>query len=348
MSPQWAGFQRCTGGRLRPVAAAALVRLFASVLRRDPDGFHLVTPAEKLKITVEDAPFTAIGLEREEGVLRFVTNVGDIVEAGPDNAIAVRTSPGGEPRPYLHVRAGLEALILRPVFYELVELGEMQQGPAGSRLMVGPGIAASILGSWRADVSAHREFIASRLLPLDGYVALESAGEEHAPAAVLVPLIDRPEGMSVLLTLRTPHLRRHAGQIAFPGGRADPGETPWQTALREAQEEVGLDPALVDLAGLSEPFWTRTGYVITPVVGFVSPTLTIEPNPDEVAEVFEVPFAFLMDAANHHNLEREFPDGVKRTVLAMPYEGRHIWGITAMLLRALHARLYPSEHVEQD
>ncbi len=197
-------------------------------------------------------------------------------------------------------------------------------------------------------MSTQREFIASRLTPLDAYQPPERISEEHAPAAVLVPLIERPEGLSVLLTLRTAHLRRHAGQIAFPGGRADPGETPWQTALREAQEEVGLDPGLVDLAGLSEPFWTRTGYVITPVVGFVSPMLTIAPNPDEVAEVFEVPFAFLMDAANHQSLEREFPDGVTRTVWAIPHEGRHIWGITALLLRALYARLYDSTLLAQE
>jgi 8-oxo-dGTP pyrophosphatase MutT (NUDIX family) len=193
-------------------------------------------------------------------------------------------------------------------------------------------------------VTAEREFITGRLLPLESYrPAQEPASPEHAPAAVLVPLIERSEGLSVLLTVRTQHLRRHAGQIAFPGGRTDPGETPWETALREAWEEVGLDPALVKVAGISEPFWTRTGYVITPVVGFVSPTLTVTPNPDEVAEVFEVPFDFLMDAANHQSMLREFPDGVARQVWAMPYQGRHIWGVTAMLLRALHERLYGAQ-----
>ncbi len=189
-------------------------------------------------------------------------------------------------------------------------------------------------------MSAQREFIRSRLLPLEAYQPYEPRSGEHAPAAVLVPLIERPEGLSVLLTLRTQHLRRHAGQIALPGGRADPGETPWETALREAWEEVGLDPGLVDVAGLSEPFWTRTGYVITPVVGFVAPTLTLKINPDEVAEAFEVPFGFLMDSANHQSTLREFPDGVTREVWAMPYQDRHIWGVTAMLLRELHARLY--------
>ena len=188
-----------------------------------------------------------------------------------------------------------------------------------------------------------RDYITRRLLPLEAYEPAEPPSEAHAPAAVLVPLIERPEGLSVLLTLRTSHLRSHAGQIALPGGRTDPGETPWETALREAWEEVGLDPKLVDVAGLSEPFWTRTGYVITPVVGFVSPALTVTPNPDEVAEVFEVPFAFLMDAANHQAMERVFPDGVTRVVWAMPYQDRHIWGVTANLLKALHTRLFGDE-----
>ena len=119
-----------------PIGRPGLVRLFSTVLRRDPDGYHLVTPAEKLAITVEDAPFTAIGLEQGEGVLRFATNVGDVVEAGPDNAIRVTTGEGGEPRPYVHVRAGLEALILRPVFYELVKLGQPREGPEGPRLAI--------------------------------------------------------------------------------------------------------------------------------------------------------------------------------------------------------------------
>ena len=125
-----------------PISRPALVRLFASVLRKDEDGFHLVTPVEKLRITVDDAPFTAIGLEHEDGMLRFVTNVGDVVEAGPDNAIRVSTGPDGAPRPYLHVRRGLEALILRPVFYDLVELAQPRPGPSG------PHLAVSSNGCW--------------------------------------------------------------------------------------------------------------------------------------------------------------------------------------------------------
>ncbi len=187
---------------------------------------------------------------------------------------------------------------------------------------------------------ADREFIRSRLLPIEAYRPPERVSAEHAPAAVLAGLIDRPEGFSVLLTLRTAHLRRHAGQIALPGGRADPGELPWETALREAWEEVGLDPGRVEIAGLSDPFWSRTGYLITPVVGFVEPDVVLKPNPDEVADVFEVPFAFLMDAGNHQTLLRELPDGSVHEVWAMPYQDRHIWGVTAMLLRDLYTRLY--------
>jgi len=112
-----------------PIGRLQLVRLFSTVLRRDPDGFHLVTPVEKLKIKVDDAPFTAIRVEAKDGVLRFITNVGDRVEAGPEHDLRVEADPStGEPRPYLHVRAGLEALVIRPVFYELVSLGSAHDG----------------------------------------------------------------------------------------------------------------------------------------------------------------------------------------------------------------------------
>jgi hypothetical protein len=112
-----------------PIAREALVRLFSTILRKDPDGVYLVTPIEKMKITVEDAPFVAVRVDRLTGddgrpVLRFTTNVGDVVEASADNPIRVRTDRSGGPRPYVHVRRGLEALIARPVFYELVELAE--------------------------------------------------------------------------------------------------------------------------------------------------------------------------------------------------------------------------------
>ena len=124
-----------------PIGREALVRLFSTVLRKDPDGIYLVTPVEKMKITVEDAPFVAVRVDRvsRDGreALRFLTNVGDEVEAGPDNAIRVETNgQTGEPHPYLHVRRGLEALIARPVFYELVEMAEERDTSEGPRLEV--------------------------------------------------------------------------------------------------------------------------------------------------------------------------------------------------------------------
>jgi hypothetical protein len=119
-----------------PIGREALVRLFSTVLRKDADGIHLVTPVEKMKITVEDAPFIATRVDREGEALRFLTNVGDEVEAGPENEIRVELGGDGEPRPYLHVRRGLEALIARPVFYALVEMAEERETPAGPTLGV--------------------------------------------------------------------------------------------------------------------------------------------------------------------------------------------------------------------
>ena len=119
-----------------PIAREALVRLFSTVLRKDEDGICLVTPVEKLTITVEDAPFVAVRVDRVGDALSFVTNVGDAVEAGPDHAIRVEASADGTPRPYLHVRGGLEALIARPVFYELVSMAEQRETPGGPTLGV--------------------------------------------------------------------------------------------------------------------------------------------------------------------------------------------------------------------
>jgi hypothetical protein len=124
------------------ISREALVRLFSTVLRKDPDGYWLVTPVEKMKITVEDAPFVAVRVDRDGEALKFLTNVGDEVTAGPDNPIRVETGPDGEPRPYLHVRRGLEALINRPVFYELVEMAEERATAEGPQL----GVASN--GAW--------------------------------------------------------------------------------------------------------------------------------------------------------------------------------------------------------
>lgn len=136
-----------------PIGREALVRLFSTVLRLDPDGLHLVTPAEKLRITAEDAPFVAVRVDREGEDLVFTTNVGDRVTADPEHVIRVATEPGGdEPAPYVHVRRGLEARINRPVFYELVEMAEERETPAGPQLGVTSGGAFFPVGP----AGAHR------------------------------------------------------------------------------------------------------------------------------------------------------------------------------------------------
>jgi hypothetical protein len=122
-----------------PIAREALVRLFSTVLRKDPDGFHLVTPVEKMRITVQEAPFIAVRVDRDGDDLVFTTNVGDVAVAGPDHLIRVETAASGEPRPYLHIRRGLEALIARPVFYELVEMATERETPDGPQIGVESG-----------------------------------------------------------------------------------------------------------------------------------------------------------------------------------------------------------------
>ena len=159
------------------------------------------------------------------------------------------------------------------------------------------------------------------------------------PAAVLVCFADGDNGPELLLTERSNQLRNHAGQISFPGGGCEAGETAVMAALREAREEVDLDPALVRIAGLSTPYRTLTGYHITPVVGFVDPSARFKANAGEVADVFEVPFAFLMDPANHERRHRDQPPGPPRWHWAIPWQGRLIWGATAGMVRGLYKRL---------
>ena len=165
-------------------------------------------------------------------------------------------------------------------------------------------------------------------------------GRALREAAVLVALVERPSELTVILTRRADTLANHSGQVAFPGGRIDPGETAVQAALREAQEEVGLDPRFVRPAGLGDPHETGTGYRITPVVGFVSPGFALAASEAEVAEVFEPPFAWLMNAANFQEQERALPGGVARRFYAAPWQGRFIWGATAGILRRLQQRLF--------
>ncbi|MCJ8142048.1 CoA pyrophosphatase [Ancylobacter sp. A5.8] len=158
-------------------------------------------------------------------------------------------------------------------------------------------------------------------------------------AAVLIPVITRPEP-TVLLTLRSAHLPSHPGQIAFPGGKIDPTDAgPLDAALREAEEEVGLERARVRPLGYLDSYLSRTGYRIVPVVAAVEPDFGLRLNPGEVDEAFEVPLDFLMSPANHQRHSRE-AEGLIRTFHAMAYEKRFIWGITAGILRTLYERMY--------
>jgi 8-oxo-dGTP pyrophosphatase MutT (NUDIX family) len=159
------------------------------------------------------------------------------------------------------------------------------------------------------------------------------------PAAVLIPIVDRSEPM-VLLTLRTQELTNHAGQVAFPGGKIDPADaSPVAAALREAKEEIGLAPTLVEPLGYLDLYLTFTGFRILPTVARVTPDFKLTLNPWEVTEAFEVPLAFLMTPANHQRQSRDWR-GITREFYAMPFENRYIWGITAGILRNLYERIY--------
>lgn len=163
--------------------------------------------------------------------------------------------------------------------------------------------------------------------------------EPPRPAAVLVPVIARPEP-TVLLTVRTDHLPTHAGQIAFPGGKVDKVDAgPVATALREAEEEIGLAPAYIEPIGFLDSYRSGTGFHIMPLVAIVEPGFRLVLNTAEVADTFEVPLAFLMDVANHKKHSREWR-GRLRHFYAIPFGDRYIWGATAGMIKNLHERLF--------
>ncbi|NDY92324.1 CoA pyrophosphatase [Ideonella livida] len=186
--------------------------------------------------------------------------------------------------------------------------------------------------------------------PIGGDVAraqAQAAGQALRPASVLVPLVTRPQGLQVLLTRRTDHLRDHAGQISFPGGRAEPQDADAvATALREAQEEVGLSAQHLEVLGPLPPYATITRYDVTPVVALVAPEAAPCHDPGEVAEVFEVPLAFLMSPAHHQRHQFEW-EGQRRQFLSMPWgpdaaqpQRYFIWGATAAMLRNFYHLLH--------
>jgi 8-oxo-dGTP pyrophosphatase MutT (NUDIX family) len=177
------------------------------------------------------------------------------------------------------------------------------------------------IGAARSDFDLNPEFRAE----------FQAAGPIRN-AAVLIPIIDRPEAMTVLFTRRTEHLSNHAGQVSFPGGRAEPhDEGPVETALRETEEEIGLDRSFVDIVGALGGYETVTRFMIMPVVGVVKPGFDLKIDDNEVAEVFEVPLTFLLDPANHEIHSRIW-QGKPRSYFQMCYDGHRIWGATARMV----------------
>ncbi len=158
-----------------------------------------------------------------------------------------------------------------------------------------------------------------------------------APAAVLVAITDRAEP-GIHFTLRRENMRSHAGQVAFPGGRLDPGEDVVTAALREAEEEIGLPPSAVDLWGAADPYRTITNFLVTPIVGLVPPDLILAPHEHEVADLFEAPLSFVLDPANQLRMSAEFR-GATRHYYQINWNGRRIWGATAAMLVNLTRRL---------
>ena len=174
---------------------------------------------------------------------------------------------------------------------------------------------------------------------LDPVLGAIAAVRPIRPAAVLVPIVDRPEP-TVLLTQRTTELSSHAGQIAFPGGKIDAGDaSPLAAALREAYEEIGLERQLIDPIGYLDLYMTTLGFRIVPTVARVDPHFELALNAAEVHDTFEVPLAFLMQPINHQRHSREW-NGMVRHFYAIPFADRYIWGVTAGILRNLHDRIY--------
>ncbi len=192
------------------------------------------------------------------------------------------------------------------------------------------------------DLNELRRRLTQRSAPAFSVYGDDGVGREEAAltvAAVLVPIVVHPSGLTVVFTKRTSHLRAHSGQVSFPGGRAEPHDpTPEFTALRETEEEIGLAMDRIEVLARLPEYHTRTGFRVTPVVGVITPPLALAPDPREVEEVFEVPLSFLLDPQNHRRETRELQG---RTVgyYVMHYEGRMIWGATAGMVVNLYRQL---------
>ena len=207
-------------------------------------------------------------------------------------------------------------------------LAQTQDGhDADDRVIFGPG-ERQLAQAW---ADKNREHVTRQGIIVQG------AGAELRRAAVLIPLVARPEGITVLLTQRTSNLAVHAGQVSFPGGRMEPHDRDARAAaLRETVEEIGLFDKHIQLVGELEEYGTVTGFRVTPVIGIVTPPFTLAPDPTEVAEIFEVPLDFILDPANRrHKVEQR--DGVERDIYEIIFAQYRIWGFTARLLVRLVA-----------
>jgi 8-oxo-dGTP pyrophosphatase MutT (NUDIX family) len=193
------------------------------------------------------------------------------------------------------------------------------------------------------DLAEFRRRLAAASAPAASVYGDDGAQERQAagvtPAAVLVPVVDHPDGPTVLFTRRTAQLKKHSGQISFPGGRAEPSDPSIEfTALRETLEEIGLPPDKVEVIAALPEYFTRTGFRVTPVVGVVRPPLELVPDAREVDEIFEVPLAFLLDAGNHRRASREI-GGRTAHYYEIEHNGRVIWGATAGMIVNLYRML---------
>jgi 8-oxo-dGTP pyrophosphatase MutT (NUDIX family) len=193
-------------------------------------------------------------------------------------------------------------------------------------------MAGGVFPLTREDIAVRLSRPAPAPGPQDRHVVVLPEGSPITAAAVLVPLVARPQGVQVLFTQRTPHLEDHAGQISFPGGRVEAGDaTREQTALRETEEEIGLAPERIAVIGRLPDYDIPSGFRITPVVGWIEPPFALRPDPFEVAAVFEAPLEYFLDLSRFERREYRFR-GRHRHYLAVRYEGRYIWGATAAML----------------
>ena len=336
-----------------PIGRLPLVQLFSNILRRDGDNYVLVTPAEKVGIRVDDAPFLIIRMkiETDKGPsITLTTQTEEDIVVGPDHPLRFERAPGDGLKPYVLVRDNLWALVKRALFYDLVALGETRE-IEGVEMFGIVSQGAFFAMSTFAENGFLADFLARAERRLPDHNAVQTGDHrlnmaeldpaqllKAKPAAVLIPIIIQEEP-KVLLTQRAAHLRNHSGQIAFPGGRIEPDESPQDAALRETFEEIGLAPDQVRLIGALSPYLSGTGYLIHPIIGLVEPEPDLSLNCDEVSDAFEVPLAFMMDKANHQVHSRIW-NGKERYFYAIPYHERYIWGVTAGIIRALYEGLY--------